>query len=535
MFGDLLNIKVKAAEKALRDGRWDEAYRLAGSPDLRISPRAVAVLTALAPTLLARARDHFRAERINEALADLDRAELAGGGGGPLAAELTELRGHIQAVAAEFQRREQARRATLDEARRRLEAGSLVGGQQVLAEAGSDAEAARLRGQIARRGEDAARAAREAREMMTADQWGLAAERIRRAKSLDPHEAAVVGAEAAVSRTVLERARAALREGRISRALDELSCIDGLAEDQPEKRELARLVHLAGDAATCVSAERYTEARRLVAILANALTGAAWLQDVLVQLRNVEELRGALRGGPLGFSIEAKGAGNGGVRRRPVIRVSDGPTVSPQRASGVDGLPDRLLLIVDGGGSYLLLRSAMAGIGRAACDHPAEVALLSDISERHATISRMEEDYFLMAAREVEVAGKMTSHRLLRDGDRLVLGKKAKMTFHLPSRCSASAVLALSDTTKMPQDVRRVVLLSGHAIIGNGPSAHILCRHASQPLVLFERDGQLRVRSRNDGHVDTQSQLLRLGEATEAGGVRLVLNAWPARKLAIGD
>lgn len=529
MFGNLQNVRIKAAEKALRDGRLDEAFRLASMPDLRILPRAAAVLVALVPTLIARAREHFREERLTDAQLELDRA-AACCNGGLHAAEIAELRGHVSAVASELQRKDQMRRQTLDEAKRRMNAGSLVGGERVLAEAGSDAEAVHLRGQIARRGDDAARAAREAVDMMAAGQWGLAAERIVRARSFDPHEANVVRAEAALCRTVIDRARTALHEGKVSRASDELRCAQGLGESMPEMRELARLVQAAAESAKCVASGKYDEARRLAAILSNELKNPNWLVEALRQLHEIDALQTTLRGGPLGFAAD----GVGGARRnagphRSMVRVTDETVVAPYRTQASGGMPDRLLLIVDGGGSYLVLRGGMAGIGRAACDDPAEVALLSDIGERHATISRMEEDYFLLAARDVEVAGQMTRHRLLRDGDRLVLGRKAKFTFHLPSRCSASAVLALSDTTKMPQDVRRVVLLNRHATIGNGPTSHILCREATGQLVLFERDGQMWVRSRNDGHNDTGAQLLRLGEPMEMAGVRLVLNPWQLR------
>lgn len=527
MFGNLLQVRLRAAERALRDGRWDEAYRLAVEPELREQPRAAAVREALAPLLLGRAREHFRGERLAEARADLDRASACCGGGAR-AAEITELRGHVEAVAAELQRREHVRRGAVEEARRRVEAGSLIGGQRALAEAGSDAEAEQLRARIARRSEDAARAAREAVEMMAADQWNLAADRIRRARTLDPHEGNVVRAEATLCQTVLERARAALLAGKIDRAADELHCAEGLGDALPEKRELTRQVQVARQAAAHVAGGKYEEAQDLIATLLYEMGRPEWLAAAQEQLKNLETLQDALRAGPLGAAagVEAVGAAAPGRRVVPVM----GETIAaPVRSTGAGLLPDRLLLLVDGGGSYLVLRGGMASIGRAASADPADVALYSDIGERHATIARMEEDYFLTAARDVEVGGRMVRHHLLRDGDRLALGRKAKLTFHLPSRCSASAVLALSDTTKMPQDVRRVVLLNGHATIGRDATAHIVCRQAGGALVLFEREGRLWVRNRHDGHADREAWELKLAAPVEQGGVRLVLNSWESR------
>jgi hypothetical protein len=78
----------------------------------------------------------------------------------------------------------------------------------------------------------------------------------------------------------------------------------------------------------------------------------------------------------------------------------------------------------------------------------------------------------------------------------------------------------------MPHDVRRVVLLQHAATIGCGPTAHIPCRHAGAPLVLFERNGGLWIRRQGDGHVDTEAKALPLSEAVEIGGVSMVLQRW---------
>jgi hypothetical protein len=188
-----------------------------------------------------------------------------------------------------------------------------------------------------------------------------------------------------------------------------------------------------------------------------------------------------------------------------------------------------MLLLVDGGGSYLLLRGGSCSIGRAAATDAADVPILGDLAERHAVISRIEEDYFLESERDVEVSGAMTRRRPLRDGDRIVLGKRAKLTFRLPARQSLTAVLELSDTTKMPNDVRRVVLFHHTAMVGNGSSAHIVCRHAGSPLVLFERGDALWVRPKSDGRTDMEAKPLRMGEPTEIGGGRLVLSPWSPR------
>ena len=207
----------------------------------------------------------------------------------------------------------------------------------------------------------------------------------------------------------------------------------------------------------------------------------------------------------------------------------DETMVLPARSAPEGPTDDKLLLLVDGGGSFLLIRQPQVSIGRAASAQMADVPIFSDLGERHANISRVDDDYFLFSSKTVEVGGQKTKNQLLRDGDRLVLGKKAKFSFRLPSRRSSTAVLDLSDTTKMPNDVRRVVLFNEHATIGQGATAHIHCRHASGPLILFERRGSLWIRRKNDGHVDVTPVELRIGEPIEIGGMTLTLQRWQVR------
>ena len=63
MLSGLLFVRLKAAENALRDGRYDEAYRLATAADIREHRRGAAVLSALTAHFVERARNHFRADR----------------------------------------------------------------------------------------------------------------------------------------------------------------------------------------------------------------------------------------------------------------------------------------------------------------------------------------------------------------------------------------------------------------------------------------------------------------------------------------
>ncbi len=535
MFGGLFNSRLKAAENALNEGRLDEAYRLAIQPDLREHRRGAAVLAALTERFLERARGFYREDRFKDAMLDLDRAEA----GGVMKKEIAELRGYVQTVAAEHERHEDSRRQRLDAAVKRIEGGSLAAGRDMLERVATEDRAAHdVRRKAEERAADAKRMVDHAERLLAAGQIPAAAERVRKAKAVDAHNEHVARLELQLCQKVMENARAAIIEGKLGRAADELACVGDLGRSLPSRRELADLLTIAQEAAGLVSGFRYAEARHRVMSLARQLPDAGWLKMAGEQLRQLDEFQTALFAGPLGDRVVIQAAAFGASASRD-LQVARTPARAEARGSGLDdtvalperidvdgGVPDRLLLLVDGGGSYLILRGGQASVGRAASEHPADVPLFSDVAERHANVARVDDDYFLFGVKEVEVGGNKTQHQLLRDGDRVVLGKKAKFTFRLPSRKSPSAVLELSDTTKMPNDVRRVVLFHQHASVGNGPTAHILCRHAGTPLVVFERNGQLWIRQQSDGHVDTGAKPLRLGEPVEIGGVSLVLEPW---------
>jgi hypothetical protein len=536
MFGQLLFVRIRAAEKALRDGRLEEAFRLAMTPDLRENKRGQAVLAGLSEKFLDRAREHYRADRFAEALLDLDRADA----GGVLKDEIAELRKYVQTVAAEHHRNDESRRRRVDDAVRRIEDGSLAAGRRMLEQASAgDAPAARVRQTAEKRAADVGEIVAQAERLMATGQFAAAAERVRRAKSIDAHSAEAARLEADLCNRVFDSARSALMEGRSARAGDELACLGELGKASPAKRELLDVLALTREAGDHVHAGRYGDARRCAMSVARQLSGAKWLVEAIEQLRQMEDLQAALGAGPL---LETR---NSRLETRQVARDKvrgsresgnsaptevggslDDTVAIPGRLLAEDSMPERLLLLVDGGGSFLVLRGGRATVGRAAAEHPADVPIFSDVAERHVHIARVDDDYFVFGTKEIEVGGLRTQHTLLRDGDRVVLGKKAKFTFRVPSRRSATAVLEMSDTTKMPNDVRRVVLLQHAATIGCGPTAHIPCRQAGAPLVLFERNGGLWIRRQGDGHVDTEAKALSIGEAVEIGGVSMVLQRW---------
>ncbi len=368
MFGRLLSTRLKAAETALREGRLDEAHRIAIAPDLREQRRGATLLQQLTEKLIERAREHFAADRFAEALRDLDRAET----GGVLQERISALREQVQTVADEVARQERSRHHRLADARRRVAEGSLEAGRRILnAASEGDAAAAQIKREIEMRDQEASEVLAQVERLMREGQWIAAVERFTKAKGLDPHDAACVKLEAELCTQVLQNTRQLLQEGRVERAADELACLGTLGQTLPAKRELQDLLRLVRQAGEGLGRGDYDGARENTMRLQRLAPDLRWVGEVVEQLGSIDKAMTALRAGPLGaFAYALPSAprpreevGRPGEAALPARPGDLTETVALGAAPRAGGLPDRLLLLVDGGGSYLLLRKDRVSIG----------------------------------------------------------------------------------------------------------------------------------------------------------------------------
>jgi tetratricopeptide (TPR) repeat protein len=523
MFGGLRSIRFKAAERALKEGRLDDVLRMAREPEIAAHARGGALLADLAEAFWLRAREHYRAERFTEALLDLGKADQCGADEDRVA----QLRQQITVVAQEVARQDADRRRRVEQAQRYIENGSLAAGRQLIASvADGDVEMARIRQDIQAREQRAVDLLRQAEGLYRGGRVAAAVERLERALRLDAHNEAAMRLELEICAAVVAEARAALTAGRIARAKTELDALGSLAKHHDARAEMEELLRHATEAARALHDGRYDDARERARRLQQQAPKLAWLKSAIADLDRVDTALLNLRSGPLGAGMSQMGAPRRAQTDQPVdlretVAIPRGPRTDPPGGR----LPARMLLMVDGGGSYLVLRQDRVSIGRAATRQPADLPIFSDLSEQHAHLLRVEEDYFVMGAQEIEVAGRRVRQQLLRDGDRVVLGRRAKFTFRLPRRKSASARLDLSDSTKAPNDVRRVVLFSGTATLSRGPHGHVTCPGATRDLVLFERGGRLFVRV--EGRGGASAVAIEFGAPVELEGASFVLQPWP--------
>jgi len=529
MLGGLVRTRIRAAEQAYRDGRLDEALRMVCQPDLHTHARSQRLLARLGKAFLDRARQHYRAERFREAMSDLTSADRCGG----YDDDVTELRGQVLAVAGEVARQRKEHQKQIEQARQRIERGSLTAGGKLLADLpDDDPHACKLREQMDDRGQRADQLITAAQSMLDHDRLADAVEKITEARRLVVHDQRVVSLESAVCERILQRASDAFAAGQIARATGELASLQSLGREVTGRVELSDRIDLAESAAAGLMAGRYDDAHRAIRKLEIQCPSVDWIKQTAIQLAALADNLLAIQAGPLG-ALNVKPAEP--VIARPMQRnaaTDETVVLADHRRPGVTSgaLPDRLLMLIEGGASVLLLRDQRVDIGRAASDAPAAICLLADLSERHSQIVRIEDDYFLISSHDAQVNGRRAGQQLLRDGDRIVRGNRAKMMFRLPSPRSVSARLDLSDSTRMPADVRQVVLFQRTLMMGGGRRSHIMCPHAASKLILFERGDALWVRPQGPPGREDDAVPVELGTSMEIGGVSFVIQPWRHRR-----
>ncbi len=534
MLGRLFKARLKAAETALADGRVDEAFRLATVPDLASERRAQEVLSEAGEKLFVRAEAHYKAGRCAEALLDLDKADRAGFKPN----SVSDLRTIVRAAVEEQNRNQQSRRGRIDAAQQRLAAGSLRAAEQILERASvGDARAGKLKQQAADREERAEELFKEVKQYVKDNHLARAIERFKDARRLHAKNKQVPEWERILVEKVIDSVNQSLTQGRLNRAFEEMNLLSGVGAQSPAKAELAAALDTISAAGAAVGSGDYEGARRKVLGLEHLLPSAKWVRQAAAQLKQVDELVTQLHGGPLGLVpkataerrgprevAQAKACGSLSVVGDASARL-DETMAMPGQLLGDSLLPERLLILVDGSGSYLLIRNPRASIGRAATDHPADIPIVSNLSERHADIARVDDDYFIFANREVNIGGKPVQQKLLQSGDKIILGKRSKLTFNLPSRKSTSAVLDLSGSGKLPNDVKRIILFDRLATVGRKSNAHIVVPTAAEDLVLYERGGKLWLRHKVNGRGDAGVPI-ELDVPFEYAGVSMVVEPW---------
>lgn len=181
---------------------------------------------------------------------------------------------------------------------------------------------------------------------------------------------------------------------------------------------------------------------------------------------------------------------------------------------------------IDGVGCFWLSQSDRVTIGgpgtpSAKPDDPreaADLAILSDLKRRHATIVRTGEGYLLEAHGPARVAGRELNDRVaLSDGAIIELGRSVRWRFRQPSALSLSARLDFVSDHRPTQTVDAVVLLADTCLLGPTDDNHIVCPDWSGQILLVRQGEELWCRSRQA--LTVNGQRLGSGRRLQSGDI----------------
>ncbi len=514
MFDWRKRVEILRAENALRDGRLDEAYSIAMDKELKRWRGCQVILEKLVKPLLDRAAEHLEEGRLQDALADVERAREAGGN----RPQIAELRETICARLSEDRHQKALERDLLQSARRHLEKGSVGAGRALLEGVRTDPETARLRREAERR-EEKAREACIRSEMLLKE--GAILEAVRSAQ-----EALIACARYEKLPSLLLKLKnaaisaidRALLDGSLNAAQELFGKIMVVCGESLETRRLGEIFRICHEAAQKTDSGNYDDARCLVNRLRALLPSASWIKTTERALLNICEGLQGLHAGPLsGFSLEhAEGA-------KAALESTIQAPRPLKKENGKASMRDRLLLWVDGVGAFLVLRSDRVTIGRLGSSARPDLALTADIAGVQAEIVRADDDYFLAAHGAAEVNGKKVEKKLLASGDRIRLAPKCELLFQIPTALSTSAVITLPSLQRIAGDAREVILLDHHLLIGNDEGCHIRTREATSKILLYSDARGLSLRADEDilmgGELRGREALIEPGVQIKVGEV----------------
>jgi hypothetical protein len=533
-------VAIEKARQALRAGHLDEAYALATRAELRDHRQCQALLEKLVPALLERSKRHLDAGRAEDALADVGRAQEAGGNRPEVAALRDECLKTLRAL-EEAKRME---RRAVESVRKHFDEGQLAAGEarlDALVAAGANAGALEERLDALR---DRARSAQQRLENeIAAGDLDAALATARTLLALASDKAETRELTARLSKLALERLASSFQRGELEPARRLSVKLAGLAEgaeldgwrDALDESEKAAAALARGD---------WSEAAVRLERLRPRVPEAEWVASSVEKLRALDSAHRELLAGPLGKWASAWSAKNlpkqgpsGEVAFHDFAETLPVPAAEPAGASaGVRedppaprGSERRFTLWVDGVGSFLVVLGDRITLGRSGSSARPDVELTADLEGIHAEVLRVDHDYFLVPRGEVRVDGRAVERQLLAHGDAFQMGRRCRLKFLLPTSLSTTAVLDLGSGPRLEGGIRHVVLLDGHMVFGGRQGFHVAAPSLSERVVLSATPEGFRLRGKDavriEGKPAGDDTVLPLGAHVEVGELSFTLKA----------
>ncbi|MGD0137933.1 MAG: hypothetical protein ABSD28_03590 [Tepidisphaeraceae bacterium] len=505
----MLILRLKQCERALADGRLDEAFDLACQGDVRAHRRGQQLIGKLLKALIDRGRRHLAQGRLVAAAADADKAVLLGGN----LPEGVQLQEAVRTARRGNENVNQQAAQALALARRHAEQGQLTVGQQVLAESPvADPRLDCLKQDLAARRAGLESRLKRATEAFNAGDWEAAIDHIAGAGRNGAQDAALRLLADRIADHVATEAATHVESGRLDTAAALLERLGGLPAETTATRQLRAALDQCRAASDAIAAGQHRQADETLRRLQVTWPKAGWIGELAEQAGQWGQVQTAIQASPL--SLLAPTAKRGLAETRL-------PTVEMARMQS-------LVLHIDGVGSFQVLPEAKISIGPLSSTRVLDLPLMMDAAAPAITLSRSEEDYFLIAERPATVNEVPCMSKLLNSGDRIGLGARCRLTFRRPSAASGTAVLDISGARLPGAGIRQVILLDREIVIGPGAGAHVRADELPSPVVLIRSPEGLACRSADeitiDGRRAGNAANLPEGAHVSIGSLRFVIS-----------
>lgn len=145
------------------------------------------------------------------------------------------------------------------------------------------------------------------------------------------------------------------------------------------------------------------------------------------------------------------------------------------------------MLWIDGVGGYLVSLADDLLIGQPAAPGGAQpgLAILADLSRRHARLSRTNGSYVLTPLAEVTVDDRVIDGPTVLDEGALIGLGDVRLRFARPHALSASALLTIESGHRTTPAADAILLMAESCVLGPKPHSHIRCPDWQDEAILF--------------------------------------------------
>lgn len=492
----MLILQLRQAEAAMAQGRLDHAFDLLRTREVKGAATVDVVAARLAGAFVKRGGAHLKAQRLADAIADCDRALTLTGA----TAEVAHLRQAIGLAVAKQQRHAARRQGIVRMARRHLHRGRWSAVWRTLAQVKhSSAFGWHVRQDALMKQADLQTSLEQAAAACDRRDWLTAVRLLASAQAVDPFFPEVAELAGRVLDELQHDADAAFDAGHLDDTQTLIEIAQPLLKPGHLMQRLRRVMESLDRVPAMLKASQWREASLVLQRVHAERPAATWLKDATTAAQTAAEAAEALQVGPLVglwhstkrdlHSIPSR------VADAAKLPASPNPThVAPAHDAPTD-LGSRFVLHVDGVGAYLVVRDARVSIGPISASARPMVGLLADAMLPVVWVQRSEEDYFLTSDRDVAVNEQTGKRHLLRDGAKIALSPRCRLTFRKPHAASTTAALQLTSAKLPLGDVRQVLLMDRDIVIGPGTAAHVRCDPLPTAVVIRWTQGGLTVRA----------------------------------------